>query len=325
MNITELSQNVQLDIFNRVGDDRSRLVCKEWKDIFDEYPFEGGIISLLKHINLLKESLIQSKIAKVPNLEASIISVGFRFLDGSVISKIETIQSFVLKPKSENLLTKDSSEEEKCDSFRAVFTLIHSPDKASLIDRSLLEDKTFFRFVMKVNPQIFRSADDDLKRDKELILEFASPGFPYDAIDKSLKNDDQFAYALWKKDSRSIRGFNSGLFDDLDFCREVLKRDPEWFHYMHNTLEKYPEFSLEMVTQYPFALKMLPQSLKLDKDFVLEAVSRNGMVLQYNLINALYKDLDIILAAVKQNPEAYKFVPDALKQNPEILQAAGLS
>ena len=57
-----------------------------------------------------------------------------------------------------------------------------------------------------------------------------------------------------------------------------------------------------------------------DKDFVLEAVKRNGMALEY-ADKSLKKDKSIVLEAVKQEGSPLQFVDESLKNDPDVIKA----
>jgi len=64
----------------------------------------------------------------------------------------------------------------------------------------------------------------------------------------------------------------------------------------------------------------VPESFYKDKSFVLEAVKRNGMALEY-ADKSLKKDKSIVLVAIKQDAEAFEFVDESLKNDPDVIKA----
>ena len=67
--------------------------------------------------------------------------------------------------------------------------------------------------------------------------------------------------------------------------------------------------------------KKIPKEFWSDKDFVLEAVKKKGLALQF-AHESLKKDKSIVLEAVKQNGFALEFADESLKKDPDIIKAA---
>ena len=80
--------------------------------------------------------------------------------------------------------------------------------------------------------------------------------------------------------------------------------------------------ALEIVQASGWEFKNLPDdSLKKDKEIVLEAVKASGYTLQY-ADDSLKKDKEIVLAAVKQYANALEHADDSLKKDKEIVLIA---
>ena len=76
---------------------------------------------------------------------------------------------------------------------------------------------------------------------------------------------------------------------------------------------------MEALKQSPLALQYVNESLKRDKNIVLEAVSRMGIALQY-ADESLKKDRDVVIAAVSQNAFALNYADESLRNDPNLLQ-----
>merc|ERR1712039_112689 len=85
---------------------------------------------------------------------------------------------------------------------------------------------------------------------------------------------------------------------------------------MGRKLKEDKEFILDAVSQNGLVLQYA--KFQDDKDVVLEAVSQNGLVLQYAY--KFQEDQDIVLAAVKKDLKALEHASDELKKDYHFLQ-----
>ena len=77
--------------------------------------------------------------------------------------------------------------------------------------------------------------------------------------------------------------------------------------------------------QHSFTFQFVSPELKKDREFVLEVLEINGLVLEY-VSPEFQADPKLVLAAVKQNAEAFQFVSQKLKENREfVLEAMAIN
>ncbi len=81
------------------------------------------------------------------------------------------------------------------------------------------------------------------------------------------------------------------------------------------------DFVLEAVTINGLALEYADDSLKADRDFVLAAAKRSGFALKH-ADETLQADREVVLAAVKQDGPAFAYAGDSLKADREAILRA---
>ena len=139
--------------------------------------------------------------------------------------------------------------------------------------------------------------------------------------DKSLDRD----HAL---ESVSNDGF---ALEDID---DIFKKDKEIvlaaindyggaFEFAHESLKKDREVLLAALSEHVFAMDDddTDDSFKKDKDFVIEALSINGCVLEF-IDNSFKKDKEIVMQAIKQNGEAFEYADESLKNDKDFVLSA---
>nr|CAG4714732.1 unnamed protein product [Naegleria fowleri] len=118
-------------------------------------------------------------------------------------------------------------------------------------------------------------ASDDLKSDKEIVLEAVSMhGRAFEYASEDLKKDKQFVL-------------------------EVVQQNGEVLEYTFIDLKQDKEVVLEAVKQKGCVLEYASDDLKSDKEVVLEAVKQDGFALFY-ASEPLKQDKEIVLEAIKQ-------------------------
>ena len=70
------------------------------------------------------------------------------------------------------------------------------------------------------------------------------------------------------------------------------------------------------------AFEFADESLKNDKEFVMEAASIDGNAVLFYASESLQDDKEVVLAAIKQNPDAIDNASDNLQNDPFIIKAS---
>lgn len=183
----------------------------------------------------------------------------------------------------------------------------------------------------------------------------------YEFIGEGLKNDEGLALlAIAKSGTESLASVGLGLRNNPDFMLNVIQRFGLWaVAHLGPDLRKDKDFMLGLMKKCPSLLSAADPSLKMDKEFTLAAIKVNakqayawthlandrdvalaalkedGTLLSEmrgvkvdnskkevigNSVMA-NQDKEIVLAAVKQTPEAFQHVSSKLKNDEDVLAA----
>ena len=196
------------------------------------------------------------------------------------------------------------------------------------------KDRTVVLEAVRQNGESLKFAHNDLKNNKDFILEVVRQNgmllqYIYlksdeDVILEAIKQNSeslQFAYNhLKNKDfilkavavnGMALKFAHEDLKNNKDFILKAVAVNGMALKFAHEDLKKNKDFILKAVAVNGMALKFAHEDLKNNKDFILEVVAVNGMALQYTHITL---DEDVILEAIKQNPESLKFVDNKLQE-----------
>jgi hypothetical protein len=156
----------------------------------------------------------------------------------------------------------------------------------------LRDDEEIVQAAISRSGENLKHASDRIKGIRAIALQAVSDyGRAFEVISQELTKDKEIALAAVKKVGRNVLYGNKG---------EIFLNDPDIIaaNIEFETKEKLRERnSLDLAT---------PKELKNNKEFVLNAVSKEGISLQYAALK-LRKDKDIIRAAVSNNGYAYKY------------------
>ncbi len=149
------------------------------------------------------------------------------------------------------------------------------------VDPSVWEDLDFIRQMVSVNPDIYRFVPKDLKGNRDMARQVC------------INNPKD----LWKEVPRTLQ-------DDLDFLLEIAAQNGEIYIWIRGPHRSNRELIKAAVANCPKAAGHLPAKLARDRQFMIELMEINGLALEHLVGDFKYSDKKIILAAVKQNPQA---------------------
>ncbi|KAF0983609.1 hypothetical protein FDP41_010674 [Naegleria fowleri] len=114
---------------------------------------------------------------------------------------------------------------------------------------------------------------------------------------------------------------NISSFTDLknEFMLKAIKRNP--YLLVSLGLQQNKDIILAVLEQTIDILDCTPKEFFEDKDFMLRAVTKNGLALHYTSPALLY-DKEIVLAAVKQNGKALFAASHLLRDDKEVVMEA---
>lgn len=102
-----------------------------------------------------------------------------------------------------------------------------------------------------------------------------------------------------------------------EFLLNAMQAFPEHFQSVPTHLQNNREFISKSVKANGNVLRFLPFAYKSDGEIILAAVENKGLALQC-ILKVDMKE-NIVLAALKNNPEALEFAPDSYKKNEKII------
>jgi hypothetical protein len=191
--------------------------------------------------------------------------------------------------KKNNFNSENNTEEAKkkrLDNFKNLFGNMNQDYK-----KTIQGDTEFFRTVVKLNGLVLDSASNELKENRELVLDASIENpFALQFASDKLKGDKTFI--LDAIDTIKKKSLSSDTSLPLKFASDKLKEDRD--------------FISKIIKINPLALQYASNELRGDRDLVLVAVKLNGFALGA-ASDKLKGDYDIILAAVTQTHHALKF------------------
>jgi hypothetical protein len=155
--------------------------------------------------------------------------------------------------------------------------------------------------AVRENSTAIRYAEGEARKDRRIALEVARHGSFAD-IDEGLKSDKEIVLAAMRKNGYDIKHASSELQED----REVV---------------------LEAVKSNPRALEKINPRFLSDKELVLAAVNKDGEALRFVRYmkgqEDLTSDLDVVSAAIRNNPRALIYAHPSVKK--KIQEALGIT
>ncbi len=213
----------------------------------------------------------------------------------------------------------------------------------------LRADKELVLEAVKIERSALEYASPELLADKEVVmtalntdsLEY-SPIISY--VSPELRADPDVILAAVKNDYKNLQYADKSLNEDPHFLLELLKvakLKPEAIsEYVDPTLmekiylAKREEVMVEMQKDpyYFYSVdRQFADTLREDKVFILEVMKLNGLALKcfadpFKLYDARTKvwsaDKEVVLVAVKQNRDAFRYASNELKNDPDVILAA---
>ena len=197
-------------------------------------------------------------------------------------------------------------------------------------------------------------ASPELQKDQEVVkealrgcgsaLEFASP---------ELQNDQEVVLAAVKDEPEALQYASEDMRNNEDIVMTALIKSRFAFHVTPYKFRKDREFAINLLSHptvcskdyFPFferdvikdkeVLKTLIenkpeimrdvkywQSVRNDREFQLQLVSQNGLILQY-MIKDMKADKEVVKIAISQNKAAFEYASKELKEDSELIAMSG--
>jgi hypothetical protein len=161
-------------------------------------------------------------------------------------------------------------------------------------------------------------ASEQLQNDKDVVIAAITAVdqyyYTFQYASEQLRNDKDVVITAVGHNGNALQYASEELQNDKDVAMAALINSTEAFEYVSERLQSDKEFILHAIGQKDvdavgddldsYISDNIPEKLKADKDFVLEMVKVNGMVLGC-VSDKLKVDKDVVTLAVKNNGKAY--------------------
>jgi len=144
---------------------------------------------------------------------------------------------------------------------------------------------------------ILKHASDELRKDKEVVLAaYKRDSHSFSHADVSLKKDRSFILSALKYEYMIFDHADKSLKTDKFFILEALEVNPQIPMYLQsgdNDFNTHKDIVLLAITKDPSALNYASHKLRVDKEFIINALKINKETYNY-LRNDMQNDIDIL-------------------------------
>ena len=164
----------------------------------------------------------------------------------------------------------------------------------------LQNDQEVVLAAVKRSPDALQYASNDIRNNEDIVMtalikcRFASGLSP-----SKFKKDREFAVKLLSHPKVSFKQYHNFFETDVNHDKEVLKK----------LIEKKPEIMSDVKYW---------QSVRNDREFHLQLLSQNGLILQY-MMKYMKADKEVVKIAISQNKDAFKHASNELKKDSELI------
>ena len=203
----------------------------------------------------------------------------------------------------------------KEDKLQFLFTMC----KRKKTEKTSINNKDeLMRFLKKGNI-VLKFASDDLKKDREVVLEaIKHGGAQIQYASEDLRADKTLGLLAVQKYGRALQYLSEDLRKDRQIVLEAIKNNGCALEYAHEDLKKDKELILEAIKNRKSALKYADEQTVLDKDFFATVYGDNEIVHNY-LESQQIDDEEQFFNQIQKDEIIYKyFLQEALDGNEEV-------
>jgi len=163
-------------------------------------------------------------------------------------------------------------------------------------------------------------ASDELRSDEEVVLKaIQTSGLALQYASEALRADRNIVLQVVKTCGLSLEFANAFLQADRSVVLEAVKRHGEALQHAHASFQGDKEVVLEAVCNDTSAAVFARQDIFSDEDFVLALVERRCWLAWNFLSESLKKDKDFMLEATKRDGFALQYASDKLRADREVV------
>jgi hypothetical protein len=191
----------------------------------------------------------------------------------------------------------------------------NSHNALSFLAENEKNDKKLVITAVDHNGYALQYASEQLRNDKDVVIAAVrNYGNALEYASEQLQNDKDLVITAVRTNGDALQYASEELQNDKDVAMVALINSTEAFEYVSERLQSDKEFILHAIGQKDedavdddldsYISDNIPEKLKADKDFVLQMVKVNGMVLGC-VSDELKVDKEVVTLAVKNNGKAY--------------------
>ena len=182
-----------------------------------------------------------------------------------------------------------------------IHTLLKNPFLNHLVMRlGFDDDRDMIKLAISVNGENLTYASSRLKEDNEIcLMALQQTGLALPYVKGSIRNETQLIKPLLLSTECVLQGIPAKYCNDPDIVLHAVRRDHTQLQYASESLRANRTVVSAVVCQ-PHKNKTVPAAVKWISD-------------------ELKDDTELMLQAVKANPQAYTYISPRLKQDPAIL------
>ena len=194
----------------------------------------------------------------------------------------------------------------------------NSQDALSFLAENDKNDKNLIMTAVDNYGNALEYASEHLQNDKDVVITAVrNNGDALEYASEELQNDKDVVITAVRTNGDALQYASEELQNNKDVAMTALLTSPIAFEYisemlrsdkeiiLHALAQKYMDSTGKVINDLDFSFSdNIPEKLKADKDFVLQMVKVNGMVLSC-VADELKVDKDVVTLAVKNNGKAY--------------------
>jgi hypothetical protein len=191
----------------------------------------------------------------------------------------------------------------------------NSHNALSFLAENEKNDKKLVITAVDHNGYALQYASEQLRNDKDVVIAAVrNYGNALEYASEQLQNDKDLVITAVRTNGDALQYASEELQNDKDVAMVALINSTEAFEYVSERLQSDKEFILHAIGQKDedavdddldsYISDNIPEKLKADKDFVLQMVKVNAMVLGC-VSDELKVDKEVVTLAVKNNGKAY--------------------
>lgn len=189
------------------------------------------------------------------------------------------------------------------------------------VSDELKDDSDLVRIAIDKNPNVLEHASERLLANKQFVLPYINLfAYNFDCISEAIKTDLDIVCAALHLKPSIYAELPTSLKTDDRIIKALLEAEPTTFdkELKHGDLPGKlltdSDLLLKLVGKFKDFYSTMHDMFKDDRKFAFAAVRANGLMLEH-VTKRWKNDPDLAYEAVKNNPEAIKFVPNSVAYN----------